>query len=74
MVGIRIPRVKMPDIRGTPARLGAKLREYRRVLKITKKPSSEEFKVIVKVTAAGIAIIGLIGFAISMAAQLLKGL
>jgi protein transport protein SEC61 subunit gamma-like protein len=33
-----------------------------RVLKITKKPSRDEFKTIVKVTALGITVIGLIGF------------
>ena len=38
----------------------------KRVFKITKKPSSEEFKVIVKVTAIGIAIIGAIGFLIHL--------
>jgi len=38
--------------------------ECRRVLKVTKKPSTEEFKSIVKVTGVGILIIGLIGFLI----------
>jgi protein transport protein SEC61 subunit gamma and related proteins len=42
-----------------------------RVLKVTKKPSSTEFKAIVKVSALGIAIIGLIGFVIQMVRQLL---
>ena len=41
-----------------------KLKEYRRVLKITKKPTSKEFKMIVKVTSLGIAAIGAIGFII----------
>ena len=35
-----------------------------RVFKVTKKPSSKEFKAIVKITAIGIAIIGLVGFLI----------
>ncbi len=35
-----------------------------RVFKVTKKPSSKEFKAIVKITAIGIALIGLIGFVI----------
>lgn len=35
-----------------------------RVLKITKKPSSDEFKTIAKVTGLGVAVIGLIGFAL----------
>ena len=42
-----------------------------RVLKVTKKPSGMEFKAIVKVSALGIAIIGLIGFVIQMVRQLL---
>jgi protein transport protein SEC61 subunit gamma-like protein len=36
--------------------------ECMRVLKVTKKPNSFEFKTIVKVSAIGIAILGLIGF------------
>jgi protein transport protein SEC61 subunit gamma-like protein len=47
------------------------LAECRRVLKITKKPTTEEFKVIVKVSGIGMAVIGLIGFFISMLKQLL---
>jgi len=37
-------------------------KECRRVLKVTKKPSNEEFKVIVKASGIGMAIIGAIGF------------
>ena len=43
-------------------KLRHKLREYWRVLRITKKPSGDEFKIIVKVSALGMAIIGFIGF------------
>ncbi len=43
-----------------------------RVFKITKKPSGTEFKTIVKVSALGIAIIGLLGFLIQTSFQLLK--
>ncbi|WEL22959.1 protein translocase SEC61 complex subunit gamma [Candidatus Nanohalovita haloferacivicina] len=39
-----------------------KLREYRRVLKISEKPDREEFEMSAKVTGAGMIIIGLIGF------------
>jgi len=42
-----------------------------RVLRITKKPSKEEYKSIVKITSLGIAVIGLIGFVIFLAKQLL---
>ena len=45
--------------------------ECKRVLKITKKPSGQEFKTIVKVSGLGIVIIGLIGFVIGMIKQLL---
>ncbi|RZD32018.1 MAG: protein translocase SEC61 complex subunit gamma [uncultured DHVE6 group euryarchaeote] len=46
-----------------------KFREYKRVLSITKKPSMDEFKAIVKVTGLGMAVIGLIGFVIFMIVQ-----
>jgi len=44
--------------------------ECRRVLKVTKKPTMPEFKAIVKVTALGMLVIGLIGFIISTASIL----
>ena len=43
-----------------------------RVFKITKKPSMEEFKTVVKVTGIGILIIGFIGFVINMIWALLS--
>jgi protein transport protein SEC61 subunit gamma-like protein len=46
--------------------------EYKRVWRVTKKPSKEEFKAIVKVTSIGIAIIGLLGFLIGIIAKLAK--
>ena len=46
-------------------------KECLRVLKITKKPSGDEFKTIVKVSGLGILVIGLIGFVIQMINQLL---
>lgn len=45
--------------------------ECARVLRITKKPNKEEFLTIVKVSAAGIVIIGMIGFVLHMIYQLL---
>ena len=45
--------------------------ESRRVLRITKKPSKEEFKTIVKVSGLGMAVIGFIGFLITMIKQIL---
>lgn len=47
-------------------RLKEFIKECRRVLVVTKKPSKEEFKSIVKATAIGMAIIGAIGFIIHM--------
>ena len=46
------------------------LLESKRVYKITKKPSGEEFKVIVKVTSIGILLIGLLGFIIHIISQM----
>ena len=42
------------------------LTECGRVLRVTKKPNKEEFWTIVKVSAAGILLIGLIGFLLRM--------
>lgn len=47
------------------------LYKCRIVLRVTKKPSKNEFYTIVKVSALGMVIIGLIGFVIQMAKQLL---
>ena len=49
-----------------------KLMEYKRVLKITKKPTMQEFKSVVKVTAIGALLVGAIGFLIHMAAVFIK--
>ena len=40
--------------------------ESRRVFRITKKPTKEEFKAIVKISSIGIAVIGIIGFIIQI--------
>jgi len=48
-----------------------KLREYIRVLKIAEKPNREEYEMSAKITGAGIIIIGLIGFAFYLSANLL---
>ncbi len=52
------------------ARFRGFLKECARVLRVTKKPSTAEFKTIVKVSGIGIIIIGLIGFLITMIKQL----
>jgi protein transport protein SEC61 subunit gamma-like protein len=46
------------------------VKECKRVWSITKKPTNEEFKVIVKVAGLGILAIGFIGFAISIVTKL----
>ena len=47
------------------------IKETIRVLRITKKPSAEEYKSILKVTGLGITLIGMIGFAIFLLKQIL---
>ena len=44
--------------------------ECKRVLKVTRKPDSIEFKTIVKVSGLGMCVIGLIGFIIQVMKQL----
>ena len=46
------------------------INESIRVLKVTRKPNSLEFKTIVKVSGLGMVIIGLLGFVITMIRQL----
>ena len=45
--------------------------ECKRVLTVTKKPNKTEYLTIVKVSGLGIALIGLIGFIITMIKQIL---
>ena len=45
--------------------------ECLRVLRVTRKPDSIEFKTIVKVSGLGIIVIGLIGFILFMLKQLI---
>jgi len=70
---LSLPKVPMPNI--PTGKVGTyiinKLREYDRVLKITKKPSLDEYKMTAKATGLGIVIIGTIGFIITMVVQLL---
>jgi protein transport protein SEC61 subunit gamma-like protein len=46
------------------------INESWRVLKITKKPTGEEFKAIVKVSGLGILAIGAIGFVVQLISNL----
>lgn len=45
--------------------------ETARVMRVTKKPNKENFKMIVKVSALGMIVIGFIGFLISFIGTLL---
>ncbi len=45
--------------------------ESRRVLRVTRKPDSDELRTVVKVSGAGIILIGLIGFLMQLVAQTL---
>ncbi len=47
------------------------IKETIRVIRITKKPGKEEYQSLVKVTAIGIALIGLLGFIIFLGKELL---
>ena len=47
------------------------IKESIRVFKITKKPTKQEFVIIVKVSSIGIGLIGLIGFIITITKDLL---
>ncbi len=63
-------RIKKP---GLWIKFKNKIKTYKRVLKITKKPNAKEFKMIVKVTSLGISLIGAIGFLIWIVLTLIMG-
>ena len=69
---IELPKIKIGSPKEWPFIIRKKLKEYHRVLKITKKPDSTEFKTVVKISGLGIIIIGVIGFAIFLAVELMK--
>ncbi len=52
------------------SRIKSFFNECVRVFKVTKKPSMDEFKIIVKVTSIGILVIGLLGFFIQVLWQI----
>ena len=56
---------------GKMERLRAFIQECKRVLRVTKKPDKQEFMTIVKISAAGMGIIGLLGFLIHLGKELL---
>ncbi len=56
-----------------PGNVPLRLSEYLRVLKLTRKPTREEFSLIAKVAGAGILLIGFIGFIIYLLITVLPG-
>jgi protein transport protein SEC61 subunit gamma and related proteins len=50
--------------------IGRFFKECKRVLRVSKKPNTEEYLNFSKVTALGIIIIGIVGFIISLISQL----
>ena len=49
------------------------IKQCQRVLKVSRKPDREEYINVPKVTGIGIILIGVIGFIISIVAQLIQG-
>jgi protein transport protein SEC61 subunit gamma and related proteins len=60
----------MEEQQGLKAKFKDFSKECLRVLKITKKPTMKEYKVIVTITGIGILLIGFIGFVITIIKQL----
>lgn len=52
----------------------SKLQEYKRIVKVAKKPTKEEFRTIVKVSGLGILVIGALGFFVQFISNLVKGI
>ena len=48
----------------SPTKIKEKLKQYRRVISIARKPDKDEFKSSAKITGAGILLLGFIGFVI----------
>ena len=53
-------------------RLGRFVAECRRVLKVTRKPSWPEYTTLAKVTGLGVLVIGMLGFLLTFAKQMLE--
>jgi len=58
-------------VSGRMEKLKAFIMECKRVLRVTKKPDKQEFTTIVKISAIGMAIIGVIGFLVHFVKELL---
>lgn len=49
------------------------LHQCKRVLQVARKPRGDEYMTIAKITGIGMVIIGIVGFLITLVAELLKG-
>ena len=56
-----------------PGNIPLRLGEYIRVLKLTRKPTRDEFTIIAKVAGAGIFLVGFIGFIIYLIITVMPG-
>ncbi len=63
----------MVEDKQMPMNIHLSLSEYTRVLKLTRKPTKEEFTIIAKVAGAGILLIGFIGFIIYLLITVMPG-
>lgn len=63
----------MVEDKQIPMNISLSLSEYIRVLKLTRKPTKEEFTIIAKVAGAGILLIGFIGFIIYLLITVMPG-
>ncbi len=63
----------MVEDKQMPMNISLSLSEYIRVLKLTRKPTKEEFTIIAKVAGAGILLIGFIGFIIYLLITVMPG-
>jgi protein translocase SEC61 complex gamma subunit len=58
----------------TIVKLKSGFQQYKRVWRMLKKPSMEEFKMISKVSIVGLLIIGAFGFVLSVSTRFLLGI
>ncbi len=65
--------IKKLKIKKIGKNLKHNLLEYKRVIKISKKPSKKEFEEVLKITGVGMILIGFIGFIIQLFVQLIEG-
>lgn len=69
----RLPKFRLPKLSEIPGKLMYMLREYKRVIIVSKKPDIDELSKISKISGLGILVIGFLGFIIQLVFQLIKG-